>query len=111
MRNADNNYLIDREQQRKATMTGIQSFASQDQAVQESMGPMVDRTRERLGTSDTAVIAMRRLLLQEVRTLLDGEQPFAPHHGEVYWVRSASKVLKRDVGFEDGCRSLMKAEV
>jgi phthalate 4,5-dioxygenase oxygenase subunit len=111
VRNADNNYLIDREQQRKATMTGIQSFASQDQAVQESMGPMVDRTRERLGTSDTAIIAMRRLLLQEVRALHDGGQPFAPHHGEVYWVRSASKVLKRDVAFEDGCRSLMKAEV
>jgi phenylpropionate dioxygenase-like ring-hydroxylating dioxygenase large terminal subunit len=111
LRNADNDYMIDREQQRKTTMTGIQSFASQDQAVQESMGSLVDRTRERLGTSDTAIIAMRRLLLQEIRALQRGEEPFAPGHGEVYWVRSASTVLKRDVEFEDGCRNLMKAEV
>jgi phthalate 4,5-dioxygenase oxygenase subunit len=111
VRNLDNNYLIDREQQRKSTMTGIQSFGSQDQAIQESMGPMVDRTRERLGTSDTAIIATRRLLLQEIRALQRGDEPFAPYHGEVYWVRSASTVLKRDVEFQDGCRSLTKAEV
>jgi phthalate 4,5-dioxygenase oxygenase subunit len=111
LRNADNNYMIDRDQQRKTTMTGIQSFASQDQAVQESMNPLVDRTRERLGTSDTAIIAMRRLLLQEIRALEGGEEPFVPHHGQVYWVRSASTVLKREIDFENGCRILMKAEV
>jgi phenylpropionate dioxygenase-like ring-hydroxylating dioxygenase large terminal subunit len=110
-RNADNNYMIDREQQRETTMTGIHGFASQDQALQESMGPTVDRTRERLGTSDTAIIAMRRLLLQEVRAFQQGQEPFAAHHAEVYWVRSASAVLKRDVEFEEGCRSLLVAEV
>ena len=111
IRNADNNYMIDRDRQRTITMTGIHGFASQDQAVQESMGTLVDRTRERLGTSDTAIIAMRRLLLQEVRALRQGQEPFAAHHGDVYWVRSASTVLKRDVPFEDGCRSLLAAEV
>lgn len=110
-RNADNNYMIDREQQRETTMTGIHGFASQDQALQESMGPTVDRTRERLGTSDTAIIAMRRLLLQEVRAFQQGQEPFAARHAEVYWVRSASAVLKRDVEFEEGCRSLLVAEV
>jgi phthalate 4,5-dioxygenase len=111
IRNADNNYMIDRDQQRTITMTGIHGFASQDQAIQESMGLLVDRTRERLGTSDTAIIAMRRLLLQEVRALRQGQEPFAAHHGDVYWVRSASTVLKREVPFEDGCRSLLAAEV
>jgi len=110
-RNAGNNYMIDREQQRNTSMTGIQGFASQDQAVQESMGSLVDRARERLGTSDTGIIAMRRLLLQEVRTLQEGGEPLAANHCEVYWVRSASTVLKRDVEFEEGCRSLMAAEV
>jgi phenylpropionate dioxygenase-like ring-hydroxylating dioxygenase large terminal subunit len=111
IRNADNDYQINRELQRDTTMTGIQGFASQDQAVQESMGPVADRTRERLGTSDTAIIAMRRLLLQEVRALQQGTAPFAAHHAEVYWVRSASIVLKRDIEFEEGCRSLLEAEV
>jgi phthalate 4,5-dioxygenase oxygenase subunit len=111
IRNAANDYLIDREKQRTTSMSGIQSFASQDQAMQEGMGPSVDRTRERLGTSDTAIIAMRRLLLQEVRALQQGHEPVAAHHGDLYWVRSASTILKRDVGFEEGCRDLTEAEV
>jgi nitrite reductase/ring-hydroxylating ferredoxin subunit len=111
IRNAGNEYMIDRALQRDTTMTGIQGFASQDQAVQESMGPVADRTTERLGTSDTAIIAMRRLLLQEVRALQQGSAPFAAHHAEVYWVRSASIILKRDIEFEEGCRSLLEAEV
>ena len=111
VRNASNNYLIDREHQLNTTMSGIHGFASQDQAIQESMGPMVDRSRERLGASDTAIIAMRRLLLQEVRALEQGHEPHAAHHGDAYWVRSASKVLKRDVEFEEGCRDLLEAEV
>ena len=92
-------------------MTGIHGFAAQDQALQESMGPIVDRTRERLGTSDTAIIAMRRLLLQEIRDLQDAREPFTAQHGDVYWVRSASLLLKRDVEFDEGARDLMKAEV
>jgi phenylpropionate dioxygenase-like ring-hydroxylating dioxygenase large terminal subunit len=111
LRNADNNYLIDREQQRNATMTGIHGFAAQDQALQESMGPLVDRTRERLGTSDTAIIAMRRLLLQEIRSLQQGETPLAAQQGDIYWVRSCSLVLNREVELDEGARELMKAEV
>jgi phenylpropionate dioxygenase-like ring-hydroxylating dioxygenase large terminal subunit len=111
VRNKENNYKVDREQQRTSTMTGIHGFASQDQAIQESMSPIVDRTRERLGTSDTAIIAMRRLLLQEIRELAQAHEPFAAQHADVYWVRSASLLLKRDVEFEEGARDLMKAEV
>ena len=111
LRNQDNNYLIDREQQQNATMTGIHGFAAQDQALQESMGPLVDRTRERLGTSDTAIIAMRRLLLQEIRSLQQGESPLAAHQGDIYWVRSCSLVLNREVELDEGARELMKAEV
>jgi len=111
LRNKDNNYLIDRDQQRTASMTGIHGFASQDQAIQESMGRVVDRTRERLGTSDTAIIAMRRLLLQEIRALQQQQEPFAAHHGDIYWVRSASMVLNRNVSFDEGARQLTGAEV
>jgi hypothetical protein len=75
------------------------------------MGSVVDRTRERLGTSDTAIIAMRRLLLQEVRALQQGHEPVAAQNGSLYWVRSASTVLKRDVAFEEGCRELLEAEI
>ena len=109
-RNKDNDYGIDRRKQRNSSMTGIHGFAAQDQAMQESMGPVVDRTRERLGTSDTAIIAMRRLLLQQIRGLEEKREPFAAHHGDVYWVRSASVLLQRDVPFDEGARDVVAAE-
>ena len=111
LRNLDNNYLVDRGQQRNSSMTGIHGFAAQDQAIQESMGPIVDRTRERLGTSDTAIIAMRRLLLEEIRALQNGKEPLAAHNGDVYWVRPASMVLNREMPFDQGTRELTAAEV
>jgi len=92
-------------------MTGIHGFAAQDTALQESMGPNVDRTQERLGTSDTAIIAARRLLLQEIAALKEGAEPYAAQHGDIYWVRSASMVAPRDVPFDQGARELTLAEV
>jgi phthalate 4,5-dioxygenase oxygenase subunit len=111
LRNKSNQYGLDREKQRTLNMTGLHGFATQDQAIQESMGPVVDRTRERLGTSDTAIIAARRLLLQEIRELAEGRRPYAAHHGDVYWIRSASLLLNREIEFDEGARELMKAEV
>jgi phthalate 4,5-dioxygenase len=111
LRNKDNNYLIDRQAQEGDSMTGIHGFAAQDQAIQESMGPLVDRSRERLGTSDTAIVAMRKLLLEEVRGLGRGREPFAAQHGDLYWVRSASLLLDREIEFQEGARSLMEARV
>lgn len=86
-------------------------MASHDQSVQESIKPIVNWARKRLGTSDTAIIAMRRLLLHWIRGLARAHQPFAGQHGDVYWVRFASLVLKRDVEFDKGALGQMKAEV
>jgi hypothetical protein len=107
----DNDYLVDRNRQKADSITGIHGFAAQDQALQESMGPIVDRTRERLGTSDTAIIAARRRLLQEFRALMEGNEPIAAKRGDLYWVRSASLLLKRDVPYDHGARGLLKARV
>ena len=39
------------------------------------MGPIYDRTKERLGTSDTEIIQVRRRLIQAARELRDtGEE-------------------------------------
>jgi hypothetical protein len=111
VRNKDNGYLINRELQRSTSMTGIHGFAAQDQALQESMGSVVDRTLERLGTTDTAIIAARRRLLEEIRGLSVNSKPFAAHHGDIYWVRSASLLLNREVAFDEGSKELTKAEV
>ena len=43
--NAANDYQVDRELQRTKSFSGISDFVSQDHAVQESMGSILDRTR------------------------------------------------------------------
>jgi phthalate 4,5-dioxygenase len=76
--NAENDYLIDRELQRSGkSFTGIWGIGMQDTMVQESMGPILDRTQEHLGTSDSAIIAVRRYLLQAVKDLEKGTAPRA----------------------------------
>jgi hypothetical protein len=39
------------------------------------MGPIFDRTKEHLGTSDIAVIRMRRLMIDAARALADRGEP------------------------------------
>jgi phenylpropionate dioxygenase-like ring-hydroxylating dioxygenase large terminal subunit len=75
LRNKDNDYLIDREKQRTLNFTGLPGNRVQDAAVTESMGAIYDRTQEHLGTTDVAVIHMRRVLLRLARDLEQGIEP------------------------------------
>ncbi len=56
---------------RAGNFTGIDVIRNQDTAVQESMGPLYDRTKEHLGVSDTAIIRMRRRMLDSVRAFTE----------------------------------------
>jgi phthalate 4,5-dioxygenase oxygenase subunit len=85
--NARNHYGIDREVQRNRTFTGIPGINNQDRAIVEGMGPICDRWNEHLGTSDIAVIAMRRRLLDEAKALENGITPKAAQSGALYQVR------------------------
>jgi len=93
-RNKDNNWLIDREVQRTKTYTGIQGVNTQDHAVQESMGAIVDRTQEHLGTIDKAIIKARQLLLQAVEIVRAGGDPpgVAPTY---YQLRAIERLLPK----------------
>src|SRR5207247_1387409 len=71
----DNNYLIDRAVQRSESYTGIDGVNVQDRAIQESMGPIVDRRGEHLGPADKAIIQARRLLRQAIKTVEEGGTP------------------------------------
>jgi phenylpropionate dioxygenase-like ring-hydroxylating dioxygenase large terminal subunit len=74
-RNQSNDYLIDRQVQKTKTFTGIEGVNTQDYALQEGMGPICDRSKEFLGTSDKAIVAMRRLLLEATRVNEVGGTP------------------------------------
>jgi phthalate 4,5-dioxygenase len=92
---AENDYGIDREEQRTTTYSGVAEFVSQDLMVTESMGPIYDRTQERLGTSDKAIIRMRRLLIAAAKQVAEGgEAPATSPAHDYFEVRSAEKILE-----------------
>jgi phthalate 4,5-dioxygenase len=82
---ARNRWNQDRAAMKAGSWTGIAGFQNQDIAAQESMGAVVDRSQEHLGTSDVAIIRMRRRLLDNVRRFRAGEplvghDPAIPYH-------------------------------
>jgi hypothetical protein len=108
IQNKTNNYEIDRQKQRTESFTGIRGVRTQDVAVQEDQwGPVTKRWREHLGTTDLAVIALRRHLLRSAANLQNGIEPPEAHNGAAYRVRSVAVVLKPDVDFAEGAWELM----
>jgi phthalate 4,5-dioxygenase oxygenase subunit len=67
-----NNYLQDRNAMKLGDFTGIRGIPNQDIAMWESMGPIADRTQERLGASDLAVVEFRRLMVDAARAMQAG---------------------------------------
>ena len=96
-----NDYLMDRgAQRRKESFSGIAGIAAQDFSLQESMGQICDRTKERLGTSDAAIILARRRLLAALEDVDSDDLPgLDPAHTNV---RSTSVLLPKEVPFEKG---------
>jgi phthalate 4,5-dioxygenase len=91
--NRANDYEMDWERHRATMFCGIPGFGVQDQAIQESQGPIVDRTGEHLGTSDSAIIKVRRRLLAAARALRDHGAPPPGQDPASFLVRSASVVV------------------
>jgi phthalate 4,5-dioxygenase oxygenase subunit len=76
-RNRNNNWLQDRARmETKESFSGVNGVQIEDAMVQESMGPIADRTKENLATSDLAIVRLRRLLLESVKKFSEGgEKP------------------------------------
>ena len=112
VQNRHNDYLLDREFQKNGSFTGIRGIGIQDEAVTESMGEIVDRTQEHLGTSDLMVIRLRQMLLRNARRLRDhGEVPPAVDSPEVYAVRSGGIVLPNGVNGVDATLDVQQGRV
>jgi phthalate 4,5-dioxygenase len=74
--NAGNDWHIDRAAQHDNVIyTGIDSIHLQDQAVTESMGPILDHSFEHLAPSDLMITRTRRRLLLAARALRDKRTP------------------------------------
>jgi hypothetical protein len=99
-RNRANDWGIDRQAQKTETFSGIDGINQQDRAVQESMGRIVDRTRENLGPADRAVVATRKLLLEAVETVRNGGDPRSTRPS-YYEARAAEATLPTEANWRD----------
>ena len=66
-RHAHNDYLQDRASMENGNFTGIPGIPNQDIAMWESMGAIADRSQERLGASDIAIVQFRRLMIDAAK--------------------------------------------
>jgi hypothetical protein len=115
MQHRGNDYGIDRRTQRELSFTGIDGVHMQDQAITESMGFIVDRTREHLGSSDQMIMRTRRALLKAVRSLHDASTvPPGVDRPEIYLgVRSGEMLTTADTDWlaaYDGLRASARHE-
>ena len=106
-----NDYLIDREVQRTESYTGIEGIHLQDQAITESMGPIIDRTQENLGTSDAMIVRTRRRLIRAAVDHLEGTTPPGVDNPQVYRQRSGGIVLPRDADWIESTKEFREAFV
>jgi nitrite reductase/ring-hydroxylating ferredoxin subunit len=95
----ENEYNIDRAEQATTSFTGIKSIVAQDLAVtqdQGGFGTIADRSRERLTSSDKAIIAWRKLILTRAKELQKGVEPIEARNAKSYCVRPGDFMLPRD---------------
>ena len=93
----DNEWMRDRSLEKDKFYVGIYSNPLQDSAVQVTMGAVYDRTREYLGTTDKAIIAFRRIMIQAAKAFRDrGELPPTVDNAALYRARGFAAMLPQD---------------
>ncbi len=73
LRNPENRFWQDRQAMKAGNFTGITGFPNQDIAMWVTMGPIADRTKDRLGASDLAVVEFRKQMLEAVEAVRNGQ--------------------------------------
>jgi len=86
LRSEDNAYWQDRQAMKAGNFTGIRGIPNQDMSMWVSMGPIAERSEDRLGASDLAIVEFRRRMLEalgafEVSGAAIGAGPLAPPAG------------------------------
>jgi len=112
VQNAGNDWQIDREAMRSNLIySGIRNIVMQDQAVTESMGPIVDHTKEHLARSDIMISRTRRRLLNVARAFAEnGTVPPGVDDTEVFWkARAGSFYADAKVDWLDAYQEQLKA--
>ncbi len=107
VRNRGNEYLLDRDDQRTKSFTGVRGISEQDACIQDSQGRIYDRSHEHLGTTDIAIIEFRKLMLRMARELREGQEPSQARNGAAYLVRSGAATGHRDLAFAEVAKGVV----
>jgi len=97
-----NNFWQDRQAMRAGNFTGIKGFPNQDVAMWVTMGPIVDRSRDRLGASDLAVVEFRRQMVEAAREFQQGGDAIGT--GELAtpeWVCAFQSIVPKTIDWRD----------
>ena len=109
--NKSNDYLMDREKQREGIhYSGVEGIAIQDASLQESMGPICDRSKEMLVSTDKGIMMARRKLFDAISRLQEhGELPPGVDP-ETHKVRSAALLLPREQHYKEGAAAALRVD-
>ena len=92
------------------TYSGVEGFAMQDASLQESMGPIVDRAKENLVSTDNGIIMARHRLMKAAKELV-AKGTLPPGRDPVHQkVRSVAVVLPQGTPFKEGAGEALKAK-
>ncbi|MDB5945525.1 MAG: rieske 2Fe-2S region, partial [Ramlibacter sp.] len=111
LQNKDNDYLMDRAAQKAGiTYSGVEGISMQDASLQESMGPVQDRTRENLVSTDNGIIMARQRLMKAAKALLEKDEAPPGIAPETQRIRSVAIVLREGQPFKEAARDALRAE-
>lgn len=85
----------DRSLMAKGHFTGMYGVLIEDYVVVESMGPIVDRSKEFLGSSDMLISRVRRHLIKAARAVQNGEKPAGVDFDEYETIRSTNGIIPK----------------
>jgi phenylpropionate dioxygenase-like ring-hydroxylating dioxygenase large terminal subunit len=110
-----NNWGFNPEEQISRTYLGMgeDDINVHDQWACESMGPIQDRTREHLGTSDRAIMLNRRLLQQAIDDVEAGKTPLGMANADVARTRLGPDTvdgIAPSPGWEDWWQQAVRAK-
>jgi len=112
VQNSRNDYLLDPVAQKTNSFTGIAGINQQDQAITESMGAIMNRTAEHLGSADVMIIRTRQRILRAAEALRDQSiTPPGVDEPEIYGQRMGGVFLPKGANWIEATAELRKAFV
>ncbi|MGH8812600.1 MAG: Rieske 2Fe-2S domain-containing protein [Advenella sp.] len=111
--NRGNAYRFDYQTQVEKYNAGLPGLWVQDAACQSGVSPIYDRTKEHLGTSDSGIVRVRRLLLNTLKTITTDQnsRPLSVVDPDQLMHRAISITVASDTDWMVAGKEFMQAQL